>query len=452
MLPGQKKALQRVSLISMPRIGGIMREIKKIKFPAVGLRIIKSSIVVFICLFSGMFRPNGIPFYSAIAAVLCIQPYREEGKRAGLGRIWGTFIGAFWGSLVLFINLYLIPGVHPVWQQLVISLTIIPVIYTTVLFKKPGSVFIACVVMLSISVNHITDSQPFLFVINRILDTWIGVFVAFIADSISLPKNRNKDLLIAAHLEDVMLDETRQIPAYTRIHINRMIDSGAKFTLISHDTPAALLEYTRGLRIKLPVIALDGAVLYQPQNNCFLKSFVIPYSTAIKMIEFLKERNLHCFATTIVDNTVLTYIGEFHNPVEEKLYQKYQASPYFNYLHKQLPAERPVVFLMVVETDERITELKKQLEQQEFAPLIRVACYPSGESEGYSYMKIYNCQASPEHMVHYLKQNMGIKEKVILDSASSYHIDGPVRAIKVMKKLYEPYIWNSKAKDGEAWL
>lgn len=420
-----------------------MNELKKIKLPAVGLRMVKSAVVVFICLIIGGLRPQGIPFYSAIAAVLCIQPYREDGRKAGWGRIWGTFIGAFWGSLVLCTNLYLIPDAHPVWQQMMISMTVIPVIYTTVLLKKPGSVFIACVVMLSISVNHISDSQPFQFVINRILDTLIGVFVALIADSVSLPKKRNYHLLVAAHLEDVMMDASGQIPAYCRIHINRMIDSGAKFTLVSSDTPAAIIERIRGIRLNLPVIALDGAVLYQPQNNSYLKIHVILYKTAIKIKELMEDRDFHCFVTTVVDNTVLTYFEELHNLAEEKFYQKYQASPYFNFLHKNLPADRAAVALMAVDKEERIMELKREIEQQDYAACIRVVCYPFKEADGYFYIKIYNCNATPQYMVHYLKQNLGLEEEVILDSTMAYPTECPTGAIKVMRKLFEPYIWET---------
>ena len=42
--------------------------------PRVGMRMIKTAVAVFLCFAIDAFRGGGIPFYSAIAAVLCLQP------------------------------------------------------------------------------------------------------------------------------------------------------------------------------------------------------------------------------------------------------------------------------------------------------------------------------------------------------------------------------------------
>ena len=46
------------------------------KPPKIGLRMIKSAVAVFLCFVIYLLRgQHGMPFYSAIAAVLCMQPY-----------------------------------------------------------------------------------------------------------------------------------------------------------------------------------------------------------------------------------------------------------------------------------------------------------------------------------------------------------------------------------------
>ena len=79
------------------------------KFPRVGLRMVKSAVVVFLSLTLSLLRGSqGIPFYVAIAGVLCIQPSMESTKQAGISRCFGTLVGGFWGTIVLLINLYII--------------------------------------------------------------------------------------------------------------------------------------------------------------------------------------------------------------------------------------------------------------------------------------------------------------------------------------------------------
>ena len=48
---------------------------------------------------------RGIPFYSALAVLQCIQPYQTSMKEMAEKRMIGTFVGAFWGFVVISILL-----------------------------------------------------------------------------------------------------------------------------------------------------------------------------------------------------------------------------------------------------------------------------------------------------------------------------------------------------------
>lgn len=69
--------------------------------PKIGMRIVKSAVAVFLCFVIYMIRGRGVPFYSAIAAVLCMQPYVSNSVRVALNRTVGTFIGGVFGMLAL---------------------------------------------------------------------------------------------------------------------------------------------------------------------------------------------------------------------------------------------------------------------------------------------------------------------------------------------------------------
>ena len=82
---------------------------------------------------------------------------------------------------------------HTPLYYLIVSLCIIPLIYVTVLIKKSSASYITCVVFLSITVSHVTDSNPYLFVFNRVLDTLVGIFLALAVNKIIPYRNREEE-------------------------------------------------------------------------------------------------------------------------------------------------------------------------------------------------------------------------------------------------------------------
>ena len=72
--------------------------------PAVGQRIVKTTVAVFLCLlvyYLRGFRGREIPTEAAITAIICIQPYVRDTRRYAVNRFAGTLIGSFWGLLFL---------------------------------------------------------------------------------------------------------------------------------------------------------------------------------------------------------------------------------------------------------------------------------------------------------------------------------------------------------------
>ena len=116
---------------------------KKVKF--LGMRVVKTVIAVYICFLISFFR-NGLPFYSAIAAILCMQNDHANSLEVGKGRMIGTFIGGIYGFLAIilinFVNVELFSYIH----HLILSLFLIPIIYTNVFLKSNSSTYISCVV------------------------------------------------------------------------------------------------------------------------------------------------------------------------------------------------------------------------------------------------------------------------------------------------------------------
>lgn len=132
------------------------------------LKSIKIAFAVFLCLliFKGLHRE--FPFYACIAAVICMQGTPEDSLNIGKSRIIGTLIGGVVGYLLSLIALKSI---------LITVLGVFIVVVICEYINKNSSTAIACVVLLAIMTN-LRDTPPHIYAINRMIDTYIGIFIA----------------------------------------------------------------------------------------------------------------------------------------------------------------------------------------------------------------------------------------------------------------------------------
>lgn len=143
-----------------------------------GLRIIKTGLAVLIAMLISYFRPGeGLDFYSAIAAIICMQQSVHETYHKGLGRIIGTIFGG--GMGLCFLLLFPDNSLPDILRIIIIAILVTIIIWIMASVNKKDAVSIAGIVFLSVSINHAEDIMPFNFALNRVIDTLIGVLVAF---------------------------------------------------------------------------------------------------------------------------------------------------------------------------------------------------------------------------------------------------------------------------------
>ena len=67
----------------------------------------------------------------------------------------------------------------------------------------------------------------------------------------------------------------RELSAYSKVEINRMLDDGMNFTVATMRTPASLIKPLNEVDMELPVIVMNGAALFDLKENTHLKAYVI---------------------------------------------------------------------------------------------------------------------------------------------------------------------------------
>lgn len=401
----------------------------KVQFPRIGMRILKSSLAVFLCFVVYLLRGEGIPFYSAIAAVLCMQPYVKNSVKVALNRIVGTLIGGGFGMLVLLFERRFIPTEPAVLQYLLVSVAIIPLIYITVVLKKNSASYITCVVFLSVTVSHGLDVSPYLFAINRVFDTLIGIFIALGVNAFHLPRRKNNDILFVTGLGGTLTGANGKLSNYTEVKLNRMLEQGAQIVIATAQSSATVAPLLAEVNLRLPIITMNGATLYDPQQKTYLNCKPMSTQVAREILSVFAQKNLNCFVHTIVNDVLHVYYSDLLNAAEEGYYHRTKLLPLRNYICSALPDKRDVVYLMAIDRLEVVQELYGRLCALGCADQIHPSYYPDDAFEGYYILEISSAEASKAEAVRDLKQHL------LLDKVVSFGDDATDLALAQLADL-----------------
>lgn len=419
--------------------------------PHIGMRIIKSALGVLICFAIYFMRgKQGAPFYSALAVLWCIQNQTKNTVQNALQRTVGTGIGAAYGLIYILIKQRVPQLGDSFLHYCIISIALIPIIYTTVVIKQKKASYFSCVVFLSIVVNHLMDENPYIFVANRSLDTLIGIFVGLVLNSVCIHGEYDRDTLFIADVDRAMAGISTGITPFSQIMIKNMLEKGMLLTFMTLRTPAGFLEGMPDIKPKLPIIAMDGAILYDIKENRYPKVYVISAEHACNIESFIRSRGFNIFTTIILEDVLIIYYDELKNTAEIDIYEKMHKSPYRNYLNKERPKDHPVVYMMCVDETRKIEQLVEDIKRSDIYEELKILSYPSDDYKGYSYIKIYSKNASVQNMTDYLRNMTGAEETLTFGDNDRNKTDYCyTECDQIVRKLHHQFYFKRREKAYE---
>ena len=445
---------------------------RRVRFIPPGQRIFRSVVSVWLCMVVYLLRGmTGDQFYSIIAALQCIQPYSSNMLMEGRDRIIGTMIGAFWGAAILFLEL--LPEGTGFKSTLVFFLLLGVfsglVIYSTVLLNIQQYALFATVVFLGIAMYHIGDVNPYIHIFHRTSETIIGVGIAIVVNSFHLPRVPDKKTLFVSGIDHVLFREDRRLSRYTIVEMNRFLDEGMRFSVSTMQTPATVREILSEINLRLPIIAMDGAVLYDLHTMKYVRTEKIAPDLVTLMSDFLHSEGIPFFVNTVQDNLLVIYFKDYkdllleevmdvrhgsdHHPEEEvsksayismaRLYHKKRVSPYRNYVRTNRPVTENVIYLLVIDHEQNIDRLHEKLKEQPWADRCRVNFDTFDCEEGEKIMRIYTAGSSRKEMLRHLQRYVGAPHAftfgTIRDDCDAFIDDaGRDQLVKALKKHFEP--------------
>lgn len=384
-------------------------------FPRIGMRMIKTALAVAVCFLIYFLRgEEGVPIFSTIAALICMQPYVEHSVESSVNRIIGTLLGAVFALLVLW-GIRYIPWEYRFFRYLIISFAIIPVMYITVLLKKTGASALAGIVLLSVCLSN-GGQSPIVDAWNRSIETIVGILVSLGVNSLHLPRRREKDFLFVTGFDGALYNENSGITPYSQFELNQLLHDGLPFTIATERTPASLLADMKELDLQLPVIAMDGAVLVNLKEKRYLACHGLDKELVDSICRYLREKGYHYFLNVVWQDVLLIYHKDFKNEIEREMYEEARRSPYRNYVYGDMPEEGVVVYILLVIKDTEADALEKELCKMDKNQELLYLRDKSETPEEYCHFKIYHKKATKEDMLRRLMEEIPQKKCIAFGS------------------------------------
>ncbi len=390
--------------------------------PRIGFRIIKTAIVVAICLaFSYAFKLQNAPIIAIITAIIGIQQQMEDAVQISLVRVIGTLSGVIFGVLMAYCLEAIIPLEYLWLHYAILSVMIIPVIYTSILLKQNSTGGLAAIVFVCVTLIPTEDSTLKAGLI-RATETIGGVMIALFVNRIHLPRRKETDYLFIAKFDQVLYQAGEGLTPFCTFELNQLLRDGIALSIISSRTPAFLQEHMGDVHLKLPVIAMDGAVLYDMEQKKHLIYHGI-YGDMVKKIErLLHNMEMNFFQHVIWNDVMFTYYKDLNSFAEKETFEERKKLPHRHYVYGRYDGHGVVIAFILILEMLVADVLEAELHEIDTRNELYVTRDTMGVPEGYCNFKIYDRAVSRKFMAQHLLERTP-QEKMILFGGSDNDLE-----------------------------
>ena len=418
-----------------------------IYFPPLGQRIMKTSLAVFICLMFYWlrgYRGGEMPAEACITAIICMQPYVHDTAAYARDRFIGSFIGAFWG-LVFLLVLLIFPtlGKTPLLLYPMMGVGVLISLYSAVVMRRPDTSAQAAIVFICVVIAYPEIEAPLQQAFHRMLDVLVGTAAAIGVNVLRWPREKRRDKLFFLRTRDIVPDQLAQMHSAVLFRLNYLFNDGAKICLMSEHAPAFLLSQLGSARVNVPLIVMDGAGIYDAQENEYLAVETLPPASSAWLMERLNELHASYFVYTVHNHRTCIFHQGRLSKGEKLVFDRMKRSPYRHYLEGDSFDPKEIVYIKViaatVETDGILVALHDALPHWGLRAAMRAQAGLPGSGSLYFSSADATMERAEERLLRMLREKEADLQPVEMFSATGYRTEhDAVHLVQELGKSYEP--------------
>lgn len=209
--------------------------------------------------------------------------------------------------------------------------------------------------------------------------------------------------LFVSDLDGTLLNSKAEISDATAQIINRGIAGGLDFTISTARTPTTALKIVERLNIKLPVMLMNGVLIYDMASGRYLQKAVMDETVVMVLLGLIKLKGLSCFLYALEDGQFRAY----YDSVESTSLNYFRNERIMKYDKKftevedlSLIAGNDIIYCVLREPKEKLEGLYRELS---VVKGVKAEFYPDVYNDAYYMLEIYSERASKKEALSYLR-------------------------------------------------
>lgn len=209
--------------------------------------------------------------------------------------------------------------------------------------------------------------------------------------------------LYVSDLDGTLLNSDEQITAFSKDNLNKLIENGANFTIATARTPATVIDIIDGLNIKLPLVLMNGVIIYDKSNKEYIDIKDIKIDTTSNILNILEKECKNFLLYSIKNNHMYVYYKEFFNEAEVNFYNGRKDKKLKTFIqtkdYKKAIEDSKVINIVIMDRKEAIEKIGDKLRK---IKNITVNYYKDIYNPEWYFMEIYNSNASKAKGIEFL--------------------------------------------------
>jgi hypothetical protein len=214
--------------------------------------------------------------------------------------------------------------------------------------------------------------------------------------------------LFISDLDGTLLNRNAELSEETVIILNELIKKGLNFTAATARSPASIGQILDGLDLQLPLILMNGVLIYDPVSKGYERIHTIDPETVAEVLRLRHEMDLAPFMYTMKDNVMSTHFDRLVNESMHEFYEervrKYRKK--ITQVNRLENVSDDVIYFTFLDSRERLLPLYNKLRE---IGSLKLAFYPDIYIDDW-YMEVFSAGASKESGVKYLREKYGAEK------------------------------------------
>ena len=210
--------------------------------------------------------------------------------------------------------------------------------------------------------------------------------------------------LFVSDLDGTVLDSEATISDTSKRILNQAIDEGLQFTVSTARTPSTALKIMKDLKIHLPIMLMNGVLVYDPVGDTYVKKEIMDETTVMVLLGLIKLKGLNCFLYSLKDDCFFAYYDSADsvslNYFRNERIMKYDKK-FTEVEDLSLVAGEDIIYCILRESKERLAGLHRELS---VVKGVKSEFYMDVYNEDYYMLEIYSDRASKKEALAYLRK------------------------------------------------